>query len=521
MSSFKHVGSIISKMWDEHPFRIIIVLAIILRLIAVVFSKGFGWFDDHFLIIEASQSWVDGFDYNNWLPASDGNTGPTGHNLFYTGIHYVIFKFFSFAGFTDPQSKMYIIRLLHAALSLLVIYFGYKITWKAGGRKAAKISALLLAVLWLFPFISVRNLVEFTCVPFLLWGTWILMNEEKHKDPFLRGLMAGLILGLAFAMRFQSLVYIGGIGLGLLILGRWKETLSLGVGLLFSSFILLAIIDIYIWGYPFAELAEYIHYNMYNYDEYIIGPWYQYLLVILLVFVPPVSLYLFFGFFYAFYKNRKKHLLIFLPSIIFLVFHSYYPNKQERFILPILPFIIILGTAGWYAFMSKSGFWKKRMSIYRSSWVFFWIVNIIVLLLITTTYSKRARVESMTYLSKYPGINLILVENTNRSGINLLPMYYLGQWATYIEVSNHSPASKISDWFIIHKDHNPDFYIFEGAVNLDARLTEIKEIFPDMEYEATIRPGMIDRILFWLNPVNENQNVYIYRNTHLHPSKIE
>ncbi len=353
------------------------------------------------------------------------------------------------------------------------------------------------------------------------WGTWILINEEKHKRLFIRGVLAGLILGLAFAMRFQSLVYIGGIGLGLLILGRWKETLSLGVGLLLSSFILLALIDIYIWGYPFAELAEYIRYNMYNYDEYIIGPWYQYLLVILLVFIPPVSLYLFFGFFYAFFKNWKKHLLIFLPSIIFLVFHSYYPNKQERFILPILPFIIILGTAGWYAFMSKSGFWKKRMSLYRSSWVLFWIVNIIMLLLITTTYSKRARVESMTYLSKYPGIKLILVENTNRSGINLLPMFYLGQWANYIEVSNHSPASKISDWFIIHKDQNPDFYIFEGAVNLDARIAEINEIFPDMEYETTIRPGMIDRILFWLNPVNENQNVYIYRNTHLHPSKIE
>ena len=127
----------------------------------------------------------------------------------------------------------------------------------------------------------------------------------------------------------------------------------------------------------------------------------------------------------------------------------------------------------------------------------------------------------MTYLSKYPGIKCILVENTNRSGVNLLPMYYLGHSAKYIEVSNNSPASKISDWYILHKDHMPDFYIFEGATNIDTRLAEIKKIFPDMEYETTITPGMVDRILFWLNPINENQNAYIYRNTHLHPSKTE
>ena len=106
-------------------------------------------------------------------------------------------------------------------------------------------------------------------------------------------------------------------------------------------------------------------------------------------------------------------------------------------------------------------------------------------------------------------------------GINLLPMYYLGQWVSYTEVSGNSPASNISDFYIINEEHRPDFYIFQGEVNLDARLADIKNIFPDMEYETSISPGVIDRVLFWLNPVNENQNVYIYRNTHLHPNRIE
>jgi len=511
----------IYKEWEDHPLRLIIILAIIVRLIAVFFSKGFGWFDDHFLIIEASQSWVDGFDYNKWLPGSEGNTGPTGHNLFYTGIHYIIFKFFSYLGFDNPQGKMYIIRLLHAGLSMIVVILGYKLTMKLSGKKAAGIAGLMLALLWLFPFISVRNLVESTCVPFLLWGTYLLMNDDKKRNLFLHGLLAGLILGMAFCMRFQSMVYIGGIGLALLMLGRWKEAITTGVGVVITAFLLLGTIDIYIWGYPFAELLEYISYNMHSYAEYTTGPWYQYLIVLSLVLIPPISLFLLYGFFYGFIKDWKKYLLIFLPVMLFLVFHSYYPNKQERFILPLVPFIIIAGTAGWIFFQQHSGFWRKRERLNQFSWGFFWVINIIFLLLISTTYSKRARVETMTYLSKYPGIDNIMVENSNKSGINLLPMFYLGQWVGYSEITNVRPASDVADWYNENHLVEPDFIIFEGENNIENRLSDVQKEFPDFVYEATISPGLIDRILFWLNPINENQNAYIYRNTQQHPHKIE
>ena len=51
------------------PLQQLMLLGILIRLLSVIFSKGFGWHDDHFLVIEASQSWVDGYDYNNWLPS--------------------------------------------------------------------------------------------------------------------------------------------------------------------------------------------------------------------------------------------------------------------------------------------------------------------------------------------------------------------------------------------------------------------------------------------------------------------
>lgn len=155
------------------------------------------------------------------------------------------------------------------------------------------------------------------------------------------------------------------------------------------------------------------------------------------------------------------------------------------------------------------------------SWGFFWLINISFLLVISTTYSKRARVESMTYLSKYPEIDNILVENSNKAGINLLPMYYLGQWVGYSEITDTRNAADAKQWYIHNQINPPDFMIFEGENNLDVRLEEALEEFPGMVYETTISPGMIDRILFWLNPINENQNAYIYRNTYTRPQKIE
>ena len=135
----------IQQEWDENPLRLILGLAIIFRLLAVLFSKGYGMLDDHFLIIEAAQSWVDGDDYNNWLPRS-GATEPEGHNFFYAGIHYLLLYLMDAIGLRDPQGKMYLIRLLHAAFSLLTVYFGFRITEKLSDRRTARHVGILLAI---------------------------------------------------------------------------------------------------------------------------------------------------------------------------------------------------------------------------------------------------------------------------------------------------------------------------------------------------------------------------------------
>src|SRR5688500_169210 len=109
------------------PLEQLLILGFLIRLFSVIFSNGFGWHDDHSLIIESSQSWVDGC-YNYWLPTEAiPDREPQGHALFYIGLHYYLFKFFSIIGLNDPQLKMFYVRLIHALWSLLIIKYGYKI----------------------------------------------------------------------------------------------------------------------------------------------------------------------------------------------------------------------------------------------------------------------------------------------------------------------------------------------------------------------------------------------------------
>ena len=74
---------------------------------------------------------------------------------------------------------MLLIRLLHAIFSVLTVWYGYKITRKISDDATAKTTALMLAFYWFFPFLSVRNLIEMACIPFIMTGMWQLLSAEE------------------------------------------------------------------------------------------------------------------------------------------------------------------------------------------------------------------------------------------------------------------------------------------------------------------------------------------------------
>lgn len=487
------------------PLQQLLLMGLSLRLIAVVFSKGFGWHDDHFLIIEASQSWADGFDYNYWLPSPDDpNRSPQGHPLFYVGLHYYLFKFFNLIGLINPQSKMYLIRLLHALWSLLIIKYGYKITLQYANNKTAWYVGLFLSLFWFMPFMSVRNLVEFVCVPTILMAIYYLNSKQSKAFVF-----AGLLLGIAFSMRFQTIFISAGIGFALLIARTsFKNLVLLSLSFFLVLILSQGLVDYIIWKRPFAEFMAYVQYNLDNAGVYGTDNWHMYFDLIFGLLIPPLSFLLFAGYFVSW----KKTAMIFWPVLFYLAFHTYFPNKQERFIMTVLPLMIISGTIGMFS-IHETYRHKINAKLFRFSKKFVIILNLILLPVLTTSYSKRHRVEAMYYLFQKNDSNNFFVEDSNKENDFLMPpLFYYGKWVSVCGINKtYNADSALVYYNKLKPDMKPTYMVFWQAENIQARVDSVKKRFPNLRYEATIEPSLIDKTLYVLNPLNDNQTAFIYR----------
>jgi hypothetical protein len=497
----------LQKLWKDKPLFIILLAGIFFRVLAIIFSKGYAMMDDHYLVIEQAQQWVDNIDGNKWLP-SYGAAIPSGHSLFYVGIHFFIFKGLEFVGILDPQIKMYFIRLILAAYSLITILFGYKIALHYSDKNSAKTVAVLLSVLWLFPFLSVRNLVEFSCIPVFIYGLWLVIKSIDKNKNILIMFVAGLITGISISIRFQAVLLIIGLGMALIFKKKWIAAICYSLGAIISFAIIQGIIDGIIWGRPFAEFTEYLKYNLENRYNYFTGNWYNYILLILGLLIPPVSFFIFFGWI----RTWKKYLIVFLPAFVFLLFHMYFPNRQERFILPILPLIIISGIIGWNEFVTKSAFWGRRKKMLYYSWVFFWLINISLLIPLSITYTKRSYAEAMTYL-KNKSVKCLVVDDKNHDSNPIMPRFYLDSWDPIYYSSGVHPYSEIiyvKDYLTLVKKPLPQYFVFLETENLQNRVDSINKIFPGLELDTIIEPGLIDKVMHFLNNHNKNQTIVIY-----------
>jgi hypothetical protein len=510
--------------WAARPLRLIMIIALVLRLTAALFSKGYAMHDDHFLIIEAAQSWVDGKDYSNWLPWSQIDPVPEGHSFFYVGLHFILFSLLKFLGITNPEFKMFVVRLIHALFSMIVVYYGYKITEKLYHKDTARKVGLVLATLWFMPFLSVRNLNEMVCIPFMIFALWMIINVEKYKNKYLIHFIAGLIVAFAFSVRFQSIIFIGGMGLVLLLQKKWKEFLWFGLGNAVTIMLVEGLTDLVFWGYPFAQFIEYFRYNIQNSDSYFVAGWYAFINVILAMLVPPLSIMLFIGFFRA----GRKYLIVFLPTFLYLLFHSIFPNKQERFIFSIIPFFIIAGFIGWDVIVAETWL-NNKTRLLKTLMIIFWIGNLCILPFATVTYTKKARIEAMKYLSKYDNIDHLMVETTATYKSTMMPQYYLKNWVQVTEISQERPLDTfridpLKNLTVIYDTlkcrNEPQFILFLSDRNLYQRVASLKEFYPKLEYETMIKTGFVDRFMHWLNRVNNNEPVYIYRTRMGSPLKV-
>jgi hypothetical protein len=508
------------------PFSFILVLALVIRVVAAIFSRGYAFHDDHFDVITIAQHWVEGIP--DWL----NEDMPPRHSMFYVGLHYVLFYSCDYLGFTSPDGKMVLVRLLHGIYSTLIVYFGYKITDLLAGKREARLVGLMLALMWFMPFMSVRNLVEMVCIPPYLAAFYlILKNQDRSRwQPYC---WAGALFGLAFVFRYHSVLLAAGIGLVLLQQRQWRHLAGWLAGFVGVVTLIQGTIDYIFFDYPFASIVTYFLFNTQHALEYTTGPVHRYLLTLLGFLVPPVSVYLLFG--YA--RTARLTPMLFWGGLLFFVAHSLFPNKQERFILPLLPLVILLGVIGWQQFVPASRFWQGRRKLLAYSWGFFWILNLAATLALCFTYTKKSRIAPLVYLGRQDQLKGILLEYGGHSP-KLPPLFYLGRMAAQAEDfrddhKNRWGAYKTgrplpAGFVMVYNLHDekpldtlraelirpylPDYVVVVGQDDLARRLQRLRGFYPNLQLHHTISPSLYDQVLHLLNPrVHKDEQVRIYR----------
>ncbi|MGV3642393.1 MAG: glycosyltransferase family 39 protein [Adhaeribacter sp.] len=504
------------------PLCVILLLALLIRVLAAIFSRGYAFNDDHFDVIAIAQHWVEGVP--DWL--HEGS--PPRHSMFYAGLHYVLFYLCEQAGFHSPGGKMLLVRLLHGLYSLLTVYYGYKITALLSGNREARLVGLMLALMWFMPFMSVRNLVEMVCIPPCLAAFYLLLKAPERLRSFL---LAGALFGLAFVLRYQSALLASGIVLVLAyrrqgwLLACWLTGFGLVVSLIQGS------IDFFFFDYPFQSVVTYFRFNLDHAREYTSGPVYRYLLTVLGFLVPPVSLFLLAGF----ARTGRRAPMLFIGAGVFFLLHALFPNKQERFILPLLPLLIILGVLGWQHWVPGSSFWQRHRKLLAWSWGFFWVLNLAAALALSFTYTKKSRVAPWVYLGTQAPLRGVVLETGSR-GAKLPPLFYLGhpaaqigdfvqdekrRWGLY---KSNPPADLVLVYSLedalpldslraqILPLYQPDFVVMAGPDKVNQRLQRLRRLFPRLHLVHTIAPSRYDQVLHLLNPRHHSQEqVQIYR----------
>jgi Alg9-like mannosyltransferase family len=493
----KNLPDKIRSFWETNPLAFVMIVAVVFRTFAVIFAKGYGMHDDHFCVIDIAQRWVNGS--HEWL-----GSGAHWRSLVYPGLHYLLFEALQKLGIFDPQAKMFVVRFLHGLFSLVTVFYGYKVMRLISDEKTARLTGLLLAILWPMPFMSVRNLQEFVCIPPMMMAFYYLYLDNSRKN-FWHAFAAGALFGLAFAVRFQTLSIAGTVGIVLLVTRRFRPAFLYGAGYMLSAFCVQGISDWVGRGIPFKSFWDYVVYNSGAGDAYTTGPFYTYIGLIIGVLIPPMSLLLLFGFF----RTWKEQALIFWPTLVFFVLHSAFPNKQERFILPVIPFITMLSVLGWREFAEQSKFWKEKRKLLNGLWVWFWVFNSLLLLLTTFTYSKKSRVETLSYLSRQSGVTGVVVETTDASA-PMMPLFYLNRNVPLYAM----PMNKLLDSLKMEIGSNPqpNRVIFLTAERLDLRVRRMEQITPGLVFDKKIVPSIADQLLYFLNPKhNVNQTSFVYR----------
>lgn len=240
-----------------------------------------------------------------------------------------------------PAAQQWAIAVFMAALSLPLVICGFVWGLRAGGLAAAIIAGALNA-LWFEPvFFSVHPLADTIGAVCLVCGVFVAYPGAPVRRRwrwFAAGVLYGLVLGVRVQLAPAIAVVVPAVCRGDLR-DRWRP-LAAGAAL---ALLALGGLDALTWHAPFQSIWLYLWLNAgWNISSYFgVAPWYAYLLLEFgyCSFLLPVIV----GF--VVLGGRRLPVLL-AVAVVLLVSLSLVPHKEDRFLYPVLPFVLTLAGIG-------------------------------------------------------------------------------------------------------------------------------------------------------------------------------
>lgn len=199
----------LKRFKNDHPFTSLMIIAIVVRIIVVIFVPGFG--------------------SNRELQ----------HPTLFIGF---LDKVKSWLGVGDSQGMMLLSRALYATVSLFTVSMVYRLCDLTSNKQNAWLLALIPAFSCVMPsFGVIENASAFLGLPLLLYGSNVILRQEVLRQNNLKDnvhrtsfFIAGLIIGLGVCFWYESIFIVFSILMILCLLRNFKGVLITLIGMVAS-----------------------------------------------------------------------------------------------------------------------------------------------------------------------------------------------------------------------------------------------------------------------------------------------
>jgi GPI mannosyltransferase 3 len=246
----------------------------------------------------------------------------------------LIMRAFSFAG----GSAMYliVIKTLLSVASLGAVLIAFHWVRRIAGDRAGLVAAFACAIWYQLAIYASHPLSEVLATDFLLPALYL---QRFNDGKTWRLLLGCLLAGLAACARIQLLPIV--VLAAALFYPFWQPRMIAYMAVaLCTPLCISGLVDWMTWGHPFQSIWKYVLVNMTVSKRYGIEPWWWYL--------RDLALRLNVLLLAALLAVRRLPRMALLVAATVALF-SVIPHKEERFLYPIWPLIIMMGAVGLYS----------------------------------------------------------------------------------------------------------------------------------------------------------------------------